>query len=419
METAHDSTRSLIHSKWSPSASLFGDPCETIRRSSLQPPASVQRIFRNGNRRGALPQSRVRLTDRRTDYVLGEVIGRGGMGLVFSARQIALEREVAVKLMRPKYRGNTQAQMFFIAEALIMAELGHPNILQVFDIGITYEDDPFYSMTLVRGSSWRDQIGRLHLLKNLRVLRRVADAVSFAHSRGVIHRDLKPANVMIGDHGEVLVMDWGLAASVHGGKAPPVTDDTVCAGTPAYMPPEVARGDVANVGAASDIYLLGGLLYHIVTGRPPHVGKTAADCLEAAALNRIETPEEENELLDIALQALASDPADRPSSAAEFQELVREYVSHFQSISLSSQARKLRLELPHVAAERSYRHCEKTIALYTQSLGLWPENKAARVGLSATRHALAEIALRRGDIHLARDQVRAANRDRPGPDDAG
>src|SRR5579872_1895113 len=160
----------------------------------------------------------------RLDYELLEVIGRGGMGLVYSARQTSVDREVAVKMIWPDHAKDEVARENFLSEAVITGELDHPNIVPIHDVGKDRGNALFYSMKRVRGTPWQKVISTMSQSENLRVLMSVADAVAFAHSRGVVHRDLKPENGMLGDFGEVMVMDWGLALVTRAfGKAESVT----------------------------------------------------------------------------------------------------------------------------------------------------------------------------------------------------
>ena len=155
--------------------------------------------------------------------------------------------------------------------------------------------------------------------------------------RGVVHRDLKPENVMLGDFGEVLLMDWGLALVLHA----PSAATAAMAGTPAYMPPEMAMGPISRVGIASDIYLIGAILYEIITGHAPHTGPTVTACLIAAVRNEILPSPQTGELVEIALKAMSTRPEDRYASMVDFQEAIRHYRSHSESISLSTRRRRL------------------------------------------------------------------------------
>ena len=197
-------------------------------------------------------------------YTLGDAIGAGGMGEVFTAHDRTLRRDIAVKVLR---RAGPVARERFAAEAQVTAQLDHPNIVPVHDLGTLADGRPFLAMKHVRGASlreWLDRNPRPDLEARLDVLRRVCDAMAFAHAQGVLHRDLKPENVMVGAFGEVLVMDWGLARPITptgSTDAGPLhvdrfeagalrTRDGGVAGTPAYMAPEQAAGKLAELDAA-------------------------------------------------------------------------------------------------------------------------------------------------------------------------
>jgi WD40 repeat protein/tRNA A-37 threonylcarbamoyl transferase component Bud32 len=237
----------------------------------------------------------LRLTQRQAQQIdVGRELARGGMGAVRSARESATHRTVAVKVML--HPDNPQDAVRFITEARITAQLEHPNIVPVYDLGLDANGKPFYSMKLVEGITLlrvlqlhkegvKETVDRYPLATLLTIFQKLCDALAFAHARGVIHRDLKPANIMLGKYGEVLVMDWGLAKVVgtkHTSDAPDA--DTLplgpsgehsgseahtlagaILGTPQYMSPEQARGEIDELDARSDIFVLGLILYEILT----------------------------------------------------------------------------------------------------------------------------------------------------------
>jgi serine/threonine protein kinase len=346
------------------------------------------------------------------DYVLGELLGAGGMGRVYAATQIALDRTVAVKVLHPQLHADDAVREEFLAEALVASDLDHPNTVPIYDLGITSEGNLFYSMKLVRGSRWGSIMAGYPLEANLEMLLKVCDVVSFAHDKGIVHRDIKPDNVMVGSYGEVMLMDWGLAASVGSPRAQPLTDSNLVAGTPAFLPPEVASCDIGLIGKASDIYLLGGILYQIVTGLTPHGGTSLEGCLEAARRNELQPAEAAGELLTVALRALDTGPANRYPSAREFAAAVRDFMAHQISLDLSNQAHQRFEALPDLVPEEFYRECEEIISLLQRALGHWPGNTRAAQRLVWLRDTMAAVALRRGEIQLARSSARAAERER-------
>ncbi|MCH9656216.1 MAG: serine/threonine protein kinase [Planctomycetes bacterium] len=266
------------------------------------------------------------------DFVLGvgyevdQLLGEGGMGAVYAGRQQSMDRPVAIKVLKSKLEQINGSQRAFTSEAIITGGLDHPNIVPIYDLGMQEDEALFYAMKQVEGVEWKDRIGTNSVSENLDILLRVADAVAFAHARCIIHRDLKPANIMLGSFGEVLVMDWGLAMPTQDHPRREVYHTPAPGGTPYYMAPEMLNG-VEQVDRRSDVYLLGGILFEMITGKPPHTldappetqREQVVACLAAVSQNVIAETEKSGELLDIAQKAMASDPAGRYQSVPEFQ----------------------------------------------------------------------------------------------------
>jgi WD40 repeat protein/serine/threonine protein kinase len=333
------------------------------------------------------------------DYELLDIIGEGGMGVVYAAHQSSIARTVAVKMLKPSAKLREDQRDKFISEAVVTGELDHPNIVPIYDLGANEQGALFYSMKRVRGTPWDKVLHKKSLDENLSILMRVADAVAFAHAGGVIHRDLKPENVMLGDYGEVLVMDWGLARiTPEFAHVDAVYQADSLGGTPAYMAPEMSRGPVENINKTSDIYLLGALLYEIIGGQPPHSGRDVMQCLMAASQNRIDPIRYEGELKIIALKAMATRQEDRYQSVKEFQQAIGTYLSHSESLVLTVHAHQ---NLEKARASADYQLYARAMYGFQESLTLWDENERARALLTETQRDYAQAALANGDLDLA------------------
>ncbi len=276
-------------------------------------------------------------------YRIGAPIAEGGMGMVIEADDPGLERTVAMKTMladmadMADMAGSQDARARFVREARVLARLEHPNIVPVHEIGHDAQGQPFYTMKRVRGVTLRDVLRRLKegdpetvnqypLTVLLTVFQKVCDAMAHAHFHGIIHRDLKPENIMLGEFGEVLVMDWGLAKNLtrsdeeavsperQAGDASStlsaesaVTMDGSMMGTPQFMAPEQAEGRVANHDARTDVFSLGAILYNILALRPPIEGKSVQDIVTRLTAGEIEAPTSSS-----VLQTAGADSASLP-----------------------------------------------------------------------------------------------------------
>jgi WD40 repeat protein/serine/threonine protein kinase len=333
------------------------------------------------------------------DYELLDIIGEGGMGVVYAAHQSSIARTVAVKMLKPSAKVREEQRDKFISEAVVTGELDHPNIVPIYDLGSNDEGALFYSMKRVRGTPWDKVIHQKSLDDNVGILMRVADAVAFAHAGGVIHRDLKPENVMLGDYGEVLVMDWGLARiTPEFAHVDAVYQADSLGGTPAYMSPEMAKGPVESINKTSDIYLLGAILYEIIGGQPPHSGRDVMQCLMAASQNRIDAIRYDGELKEIALKAMATQQEDRYQTVKDLQEAIHVYQSHSESLVLTAHANQ---NLQKARSSKDYQLFARALYGFQESLSLWDQNHRARLLLSETQRDYATSALDKGDLDLA------------------
>jgi eukaryotic-like serine/threonine-protein kinase len=272
-----------------------------------------------------------------TKYQMIKPLGRGGMATVYLALDSELNREVAIKVLDlPDRSAELAARMF--REAEIVARLEHPGIVPIHDVGVLPDDRVFYVMKFVRGERLDSFIHKT-LPERLRVFQRICEAVAFAHSEGVIHRDLKPENIMVGAFGEVLVMDWGLAkllrepetsssgngflrsmATRNGASS---TGHGTILGTPSYMAPEQASGEIAKLNERTDVYALGAILYFLLTGMAPAQDPAA-----------IEPPRKRNPKISraieaVCLHAMATEQSARYSSAMNLREDVVRFLDDF------------------------------------------------------------------------------------------
>ena len=423
--------------------------------------------------RRALP--REVLSEKR--YAIRGMIASGGMGAILEARQNAISRKVAMKVMLES--GKPVDALRFIDEAKITGQLEHPNIVPIYELGVDANDQLFYTMKLVRGITLKkvlDQLienaeeagKRYPLPVLLTVFQKACDAVAFAHSKGVIHRDLKPENLMLGDFGEVLVMDWGLAKAVGKNAATAYSARSLVAaprdpetgfggtlagaimGTPQYMAPEQAAGEIESLDARTDIYALGAILFEILNLRRAITGQSAQEIVEKVRCGEIAWPDPKagpvklkhlpggrvpESLHAIMLKAMALKPSGRYQSVKELQADLTAYQNGFATSAEEKTAWKqfklllkrqravassigvalavlaavvsaafVRIAGERNRAERALTDLRKTAPALTQQAALLVEERDFAGALIAIQ-AAARIAPEGGGLHLHRAHI--------------
>lgn len=340
-----------------------------------------------------------------SSYELGRILAKGGMGAILSARDTSIQRTVALKVILTGAEASDEHVHRLVAEARITGQLEHPSIVPLHELGVTPDGVVYYTMRLVEGVTLSDVLEKIQnkdaaaiekypLRTLLTAFQKICDAVAFAHSRGVVHRDLKPDNIMLGEFGEVFVMDWGLAKRVRGGggemdttsirKSAPVEDFSgdgfktlsgQVKGTPRYMAPEQAEGRIEDIDERTDIYALGAILYAILTLHPPVGGETVNEVLTHVASGVISPPTSYNPhhshtpnrpgvagkaptvappelahcpdrripsaLSAVAMQALSRDKARRYQSVAALQQDIAAYQGGFATTAEHASAPRL------------------------------------------------------------------------------
>jgi PAS domain S-box-containing protein len=374
-----------------------------------------------------------------TEYRLVGKLGSGGTGIVYQAHQRAIDREVAVKVLRDELACDPIARQRFLVEARTIGSLDHPNVIALHELATGPSSELFYSMKRIDGTSWDRSIDDMTFEENLETILRLCDAIRYAHSRELIHRDIKPENVMLGRFGEVLLADWGLALSltsqnrgVSNGDASGTSDsastpstfkstDSVSAtsktvdsgfspahaigGTPAYMAPELAAGDASRQSKQTDIYLLGALLYRILTGHPPHYGDNLLECIRRAAANEIRPTSIRSGWIDVAMKAMATEPEDRFQDVAQFAAALAREKEHERSVDLLRRAEKVMKKVGPAATHQDFGVAE---ALIREALDVWPGNRQAAEMLVDLQTEHARSAAAAGDFDLALELLHRA-----------
>ncbi|MDX1971561.1 MAG: protein kinase [Candidatus Sumerlaeia bacterium] len=374
-------------------------------------------------------------------YSLLSILGMGGVGEVHRGVQHALGRLVAIKKLRADRLEEISRDpdslreelLEFRMEAAISASLEHPGIMPVYDLAYDSQGNPMLAMKLMGGRNWQDVLLRdldempwgEYLTKHIGILIQLSQAVAYAHSRGILHRDLKPAQVVLGEFGEALLTDWGMAVihdkalvpeslrqSFLGDLLPLAQGVNSPAGTPAYMAPEQADPSLGKVGTHTDIFLLGSILYEILTGNPPHKSVNAKKALYAAAKGEVEPPSKKKkfgpaitpELERITLTAMAFKPEQRYETVGHFVSALEEYV---RGVNRQRESRQLvELAKERLRVERpSYGDFQESLNHLIRAKSLHVEGPFQEELLEQTTRDFARSALANGDLILARLQA--------------
>lgn len=373
---------------------LAGEEAEPLTQSAIRSPRSTVGKVRHFG-----------------DYELLEEIARGGMGVVYKARQVSLNRFVAVKVLLFGEFASDEFIKRFRTEAEAVANLQHPNIVAIHEVG-DHDGQHYFSMDYVEGQSLAELVRDKPLAARLagRHLKTIAEAIHYAHKRGTLHRDLKPSNVLIDLFEQPHVTDFGLAKRLQGTSRLTVAGQVL--GSPNYMPPEQAEPKRGAVSAASDVYSLGAILYHLLTGRPPFLAETLEDTLRQLLNSEPVSPRLLNasvprDLETICLKCLRKEPQRRYESAQALAEDLGRWL-----------AGKPIFARPVSPPEKLWRWCRRKPALAAVILllfGVAVSSTLAAIHFNRQRHEAerlreeGRLRLYVGDMHVALDELREGN----------
>jgi tRNA A-37 threonylcarbamoyl transferase component Bud32 len=358
-------------------------------------------------------------------YRFEAFLAQGGIGEVWRGCDTVLAREVALKVLRRQVFEDGGARARFEEEARRVSQLGHPSIVPVHDLGELPDGRPFFVMKLIHGQTLEEALAaRVSPAEDLErwvgVFEQVCAAVAFAHARDLIHRDLKPSNIMLGEFGELLVMDWGIGkalAAMPSATAPPTPDLPFPAtsavgpetlpgqtkGTPAFMAPEQARGEASRVGKASDVFGLGGILCVVLTGQPPYTRRQQVRAGDVTnAFVRLDGSGADSKLIELTKECLAPDPGARPADAGEVAGRVKRY----REEAAARQAQAERELWLRQVAERA----EQAAAEGDESFPPAAETARARLRQQALALLRAEVAMQAKQLSSASPAEAAAAR---------
>jgi tetratricopeptide (TPR) repeat protein len=365
-------------------------------------------------------------------YPILGLIGQGGMGVVYRALDASLQRPLAVKVLLAEHADDDELTQRFLKEAQIMGQLQHPGVAPIHELGQLSDGRPFFSMKQIQGETLADLLQQRSspgdaLATYLGIFGQVCQTLAYAHARHIIHRDLKPANIMVGAFGEVQVMDWGLAKVLSGTEtedslapapgqrsavaAVPLAGGTLpgtVLGTPAYMPPEQARGEVERIDQRSDVFGLGAILCEILSGAPPYSGSNALELLTRAAtadlretLARLEQCGADPELVALCRRCLAPEPDQRPRHGGAVADVLGQYQAQVQQRLRQAEIARAQAQVK-AAEERKRRRV--SVALLLLALGFVVAASGASVWYVRDQAERAEEARRRETEEQGRER---------------
>ncbi len=411
--------RDLLRSNHTDPASLVTEADGTLR--SRQPPPVPGRSTSSGLRRLSVSSE----TASARDFLVRQTIGEGGMGIVRRATDQRLGRHVAIKTVRED-SGEADANERLIQEGRLMSSLEHPNVVPVYEVGVDAGGAPVLVMKQISGVQWTEVIQNRHhplieaaedeaLVFHLRIFMRICNVVSYAHDKGIIHRDIKPDNVMLGEYGEVYLLDWGIALTVKDDAPdwiPRASEVSTVAGTPGYMAPEMVTPTSRAIGTFTDVYQLGAVLHEVVTGEELHRGDAIEDQLLSAYHS---TPRTYGSAVDDGLAAVihratAKEPDQRYASAAALRRAVGAYLTERGAEQLvrvaESRVTEARTLLENVS--EGFPHVREFTALtaeahfgFAQALQRVPHSQRAHRGLEGLQHLRLNNAILIGDLSTA------------------
>lgn len=367
------------------------------------------------------------VNDPGSRYQLQGELARGGMGAIIKGRDTDLGRDLAIKVLLDEHKHKPEVVQRFIEEAQIGGQLQHPGIAPLYELGQFSDQRPFFSMKLIKGETLSALLGKRKNLmddraKLIGMFEQICQTMAYAHSRGVIHRDLKPSNIMVGAFGEVQVMDWGLAKVLSAGGVADEkkahtrhkdvsviqtrrstgsdtpgsfgsqTEMGSVMGTPAYMPPEQALGEIDQLDQRTDVFGLGAILCEILTGKPPYVSDDPIQLFRLASrgkldecIERLDACGADPQLIEITKQCLSAEPDNRPQNGGDLSELVTGYLesveTKLRTTELQRAKEAVRAESESARAELEVKRRRTTLALAAAVLimvlmgGSWSVNQ--------------------------------------------